>query len=293
MPHSRYTPALSLLCLGIASTALAAPPLPAVHERALVVLREGLNSGQFWPSMHAAEALSRASHGAEVRAALESRLPQEPDDQRRCGLARELYRAGDRSAAATLFEVLGSANPHAHVHAAESLYKLRLVGDGRALQAAFTEQSPPQLRIMAAGALAAHGDATAMQFVRSSLTSRDRETARTAVWLLGSIGQPRDLVALRVALAREADASMRMSIALAMATLGDPAGLRLLKQGLRAPEASIRAQSAASAAEVAADPELISLLTGLLGDPDLDVRIRAAQALLTPLAVRLIPRPEE
>jgi len=61
------------------------------------ILRGGLVSEEFWPAMHAAEALTYAGAGSEVIAALTSRLPDEQDDQRRCGLVRELYRAGDHS----------------------------------------------------------------------------------------------------------------------------------------------------------------------------------------------------
>ncbi|HTN02138.1 MAG TPA: hypothetical protein VL132_09685, partial [Planctomycetaceae bacterium] len=58
------------------------------------VLRDGFKSDEFWPSMHAAEGLTVAGYGAEVRQALPARIPAETDDQRKCGLARELVRAG-------------------------------------------------------------------------------------------------------------------------------------------------------------------------------------------------------
>src|SRR5690242_10317620 len=67
----------------------------AARARCLAVLRAGLGSDEFWPAMHAAEALTLEGLGAEVRASLAARLPGETDDQRRCGLARELVRAGD------------------------------------------------------------------------------------------------------------------------------------------------------------------------------------------------------
>src|SRR3954451_12822135 len=60
--------------------------------RCLAVLRQGLGSKEFCPGMHAAEALSLAGYGNEVRAAIAPKLPPESDDQRRCGLARELVR---------------------------------------------------------------------------------------------------------------------------------------------------------------------------------------------------------
>src|SRR5438128_383251 len=73
-----------------------------VRQKCLQVLREGLKSDEFWPSIHAAEALTLAGHGDDVRKALEPKLLTENDDQRRCGLARELARAGDRAQASLL-----------------------------------------------------------------------------------------------------------------------------------------------------------------------------------------------
>src|SRR5262245_17693172 len=98
------------------------------RNRCLGVLRAGLGSDEFWPAMHAAEALTLAGHGAEVRAALAPRLPGEGDDQRRCGLARELVRSGDLAPTRVMIDILAGANPHGHVHACESLFKVWQVG---------------------------------------------------------------------------------------------------------------------------------------------------------------------
>src|SRR5580765_5124276 len=66
-----------------------------VRDRCLTILRGGLASDEFWPAMHAAEALTYAGRGEEVIAALAKRTAL--DDQQQCGLAREAVRAGDRS----------------------------------------------------------------------------------------------------------------------------------------------------------------------------------------------------
>src|SRR5205823_224646 len=100
----------------------------ATRARCLGVLRGGLESEEFWPSMHAAEALTLDGRGSEARALLGPKLPKETDDQRRCGLARELARAGDRAPLQVMLDILASPNPHGHVHACESLFKLREVG---------------------------------------------------------------------------------------------------------------------------------------------------------------------
>lgn len=130
----------------------------AVREKSLAILRAGLQAtgeADFWPAMHAAEGLTAAGHGREVRSVLEPRLATENDARRRCGLARELVRAGDLAKVGDLTAVLASADPYGHVHAAESLFK---VGDAAAMERAFMQQDNIKLHLMAAAALDRRGD---------------------------------------------------------------------------------------------------------------------------------------
>src|SRR6185436_19293222 len=94
----------------------------ALRQRCLAVLRAGLKSDEFWPAMHAAEALSLAGQRAEVLSALASRSAA--DDQQQCGLAREAVRAGDRAKIPVLLEILIKPGSIGHTHAAESLFKV-------------------------------------------------------------------------------------------------------------------------------------------------------------------------
>src|SRR4051812_34134744 len=95
--------ALALLAVTSSPAAAADPtPLePALRERCETVLRDAFRLDDFWPAMHAAEALTLAGHGKEVLESLAKR--NENDDQKRCGLAREAVRAGDRTKLAVLF----------------------------------------------------------------------------------------------------------------------------------------------------------------------------------------------
>ncbi|HAH48796.1 MAG TPA: sialidase, partial [Planctomycetaceae bacterium] len=75
----------------LANAASPAPSIklsPETEKRCLEVLREAINSDEFWPSMHAAEALTLAGKGDEVRQIIAPQLKTEKDDQHRCGLAR-------------------------------------------------------------------------------------------------------------------------------------------------------------------------------------------------------------
>ena len=68
----------------------------ATRKQCLGVLRAGLHAADFWPSIHAAEGLTLGGYGQEVIEHLKPKLTTEENDQRRCGIARELVRAGDR-----------------------------------------------------------------------------------------------------------------------------------------------------------------------------------------------------
>ena len=150
--------------VGLLAASAAADDVPvldldeATHAQCLEVLREGLAAEDFWPSIHAAEALTLGGYGDEVIAALAPKLASETDDQRRCGLARELVRAGQRLQAHVMLQILAGDDPHGHVHAAESLYKVQEIGDGRAMRRRFERSEDLRLRVMAAGALGQCGN---------------------------------------------------------------------------------------------------------------------------------------
>lgn len=248
------------------------------HARCLELLRAGLGSDEFWPLMHAAEALTLAGQGQEVRAALAPRLPLEKDDQHRCGLARELVRAGDRAKAAVLLKILAKADTYGHTHAAESLYKVAESGDGQLLRRALGAPSV-KTQLMAAAALARAGDQQVLQSVRRALSSEDREARRIAAWILTRLGDKSDIPQLKANAQREADPVDKVYAEHALAGLGDAAGLAALKNNLRNDNLEIRTYAAEIVGYCRAK-ELHAELVRLLDDPVLDVRIRAAQSLI-------------
>ena len=247
--------------------------------RCLQILRSGLASEEFWPSMHAAEALTLAGCNDEVIAALKDRLPAERDDQRRCGLARELLRAGDRSALPVLFQILGDEQSTGRVHAAESLYKLNETGDGRLLQAAFRQTANSQLRLMAAAALARSEQASALSFLRESMTSDERPVRNTAVWALSALGDATDVPGLLNALPDESDSWSRCMLVIALARLGNAQGRIELGQQLNSTDAAVQTMSA-EAVGLCGGSEYRETLIQLLDHSTLDTRVRAAQSLI-------------
>ncbi len=252
---------------------------PDVRQRCMNTLRNALDSEEFWPAMHAAEALTLAGAGDNVVAALADRLPVERDDQHRCGLARELVRAGDRSKLPVLFDILGDANSSGRVHAAESLYKIAESGDGTQLRAAFSQTQDPKLRLMAAAALARAGDVGALEFLRKQLRSEDRSSRNLAAFALARLGDDSDVGPLNVALQREADDMGRAFLISALTSLGNAKGREELGRNLDSADPAARALLVESVG-YGRCPECRAALVRLLDDPVLDVRVRAAQSLL-------------
>lgn len=251
----------------------------SLKQRSLAVLREGLASEEFWPAMHAAEALTLSGHGAEVRAQLTPLLPQEADGQKRCGLARELVRAGDWSQSRVMLEILDQKETYAHTHAAESLFKVFEIGDGIGLRRLLSSDEKLTARLMAAAALARCGSPAAFTFIREQLREGDEEARRIAAWILSRIGNESDIPQLKESLKSLTEPLAIAFTNYALAMLGDPEGQKVLKENLKSSEASLRTYAAVFAGEINGFRE-VDLLSALLDDASLDTRIRAAQSLL-------------
>lgn len=272
--------ALVVVVPGVATAAdpPAPTPLPpALRERCEKILRDGLNSDEFWPAMHAAEALTLAGQNRDVLAALAKRM--EADDQKRCGLAREAVRAGDRSKLATLFAILDKPGSNGHTHAAESLFKMAEVGDGKKLRAALGQDANLKLKLMAAAALARCGHPTALDAVRTRLADPDVETRKIAAWVLGQLGAASDAPAIAKAFEKDTDPLAKGYEVNARALLGDAEARKQLVANLASPDAAVKTYSAEFAG-YCRFAEARDGLIKLLDDPILDVRVRAAQSLI-------------
>ena len=247
-------------------------------------LRSGLASEEFWPAMHAAEALTYAGAGSEVIAALTSRLPDEQDDQRRCGLVRELYRAGDHSHVQILFDILGNPSSKGRTHAAESLYKIGQSADKKLLREAMNQSESIPLQIMAAAALVKADDPAATDLIRRQLQSSDATTRNLSAWVIGRHGNKSDAEPITNALRKEISATPpdEMSItflAISLASLGNSEGRTALVKQLSSSNPSAKAM-AAEFAGLSRTTEALEKLKELLKDSALDVRIRSAQSII-------------
>ena len=255
------------------------------RQKAVQVLRKGFYGDDFWPAMHAAEGLTLGGYRQEVLDGLGPRLPKEKDDQHRCGLSREMVRAGDKAKAQVMLDILAGEDDYGHVHAAESLYKVDVVGDGKAMHRAMAQTENMKLHLMAAAALAKQGDRVALMKIRKALQSEVGDDIRIAAWLLGRIGRPSDVVLLHQALARVSEDSANYEpvvtemITNALAALGDPAGIAALEKSLESEDPAFRTYAATFAGD-AGLTHLAPKLIEMLDDPHDDAAIRAAQTLL-------------
>lgn len=276
---------MRVCCTVAAEDRQAVAPLPTeLRDRCVDLLRLALKGladkpENFWPAMHAAEALTLAGHGGEVATLLSPRVSSEADHQRRCGLAREIVRTGRREPLDVLFNTLADESSNGRVHAAESLYKVGELRDGKLMRAAFEQQENKRLQLMAAAALGRQGDAAAMKRLRKMLGSEDREIRKICGWVLGLIGDASDVEPLQKTLADETDELARAYFVNALACLGDAAARTSLGKNLTSNDPAVRTYSAEFAGysrAVEFRPQLIKMLD----DDNVDARVRAAQALV-------------
>lgn len=250
-----------------------------VRARCVEVLTEGLHSEEFWPSIHAAEGLTLGGHGDVVRAYLEPKLLTKLDDQQKCGVSRELIRAGDRQKRSIMLGILAGDDDFGHVHSAESLYKVEEIGDGVAMRRAFEQTENLRLRVMAAAALGRCGNPEAMAFVRSILKHDDPEGYKLGAWILGRIGSPSDIKLLKKYVGKCPDELTRAYFDNSLAALGDKAGLAALAKSLKSDDPAVRTYAATFAGDARATGVADSLVA-MLDDSYGDARYRAAQSLL-------------
>lgn len=277
------TPVVMCLVLGMGRAESAAPSQPQIPKpllnRCLSVLRSGLQGEDFWPSIHAAEGLILGGEQKVVIDFLRPKLAHETDAQKRCGLARELVRAGDRKYVEEMIRILKSNDPHGHVHAAESLYKVHGCGSGQELRRAWETSDNMILRLMAAAALARSGRIDALTFVRKELANPDHKIARISAWIVARVGDRTDITRLKRTSKPITDPLSRGYFDHALALLGDRQGRRSLMRNLKSDSPDIRTYAAVFAGE-ARMSEAIPLLATMLDDPHPDARYRSAQALL-------------
>ena len=252
---------------------------PDMRLRAVSVLRAGMASEEFWPSMHAAEALTAAGFGMCVIHDLMPRLQAETDAQRRCGLSREIIRAGDLRPLPGMVEILKDPATTAPVHVCESLFKVHQVGDLAAMRRHLQSDNRSE-ELMAAAALARAGQTAELARIRKRLQPpNDETTRRIAAWILGQIGGREDWPAIQVVAESAEDGLARSFAWNALAKLGHEEARDRVAASLTADDKTIRTYAAQTMGTCGL-PAHLPALANMLADENLDSRIRAAEAIV-------------
>ncbi|MDZ4698509.1 MAG: HEAT repeat domain-containing protein [Rhodothermales bacterium] len=279
--------AIVLALVGFGGSACRPPaPPPAVylltgnlHARCLSVLREGLLDGAPETAIHAAEALTGARYGFEVRPVMLDLLAVVQDGRVRASLVGELVRSGDEASIVALQDGLLEPDMDVRVASARTLFSIARAGDPALLHRAMQEGEDERLRLYAAAALQRAGRGETIGFIRQRLESDDPIVRSTAADVLLVLGDNSDIPALQASLGRAVFETDRTYAERTLAVLGDEAARRALHQQLGHPDSVTRAHAARAAAE-AWLVDGASRLYALLDDPVMDVRVRAAHALL-------------
>jgi sialidase-1 len=250
-----------------------------LHARCLEVLREGLLEGEPETAMYAGEALTGARYTFEVRPVMLDLLAIVQDGRVRAGLIGELVRSGDESGIVELQDGLLGSDLEVRVASARTLFNIARAGDPSLLQQAMQEGEDERLQLYAAAALQRAGRGETLGFIRQRLQSDDPIVRSTAADVLLMLGDGSDIPALQASLSRAVFETDRTYAERALAVLGDDAARRTIHQQLGHPDSVTRAHAARAAAE-AWLVDAASRLYALLDDPVLDVRVRAAHALL-------------
>lgn len=270
---------------GCSTTKLQTVPEPIlltgnIHNRCLAILKEGLHSDEFWPMIHASEALVDAQYAFEAIPVLKRHLAEERDLRYRAGLARALVRAGERNALTELQDILLTTNTEARVIAIEAMFRVADVADVTIVTAAMDSIHDGRIRIYAAAALALARGQNTLGVIREGLASDSPAMRYVGADVITVLGNRRDdLPVLLLNRDRTASEFEGFYTLRALAFFGDASARQELAGLLRHTDPTIRSRAVYAAAETWLVQESDYLLT-LLDDPSLAVRVRAAQALL-------------
>ena len=278
---------LALLAITIFSSCKATEPIPEAylltanqHARCMELLREGLHGKEFWASIYSAEALVREEYSFEVTPLFRSRIEQESDDRRRAAYATVLVRAGYREALVMLQDLLLSNDPETKILAAQGMFRSADVADVSLLEEAMTQTQNNRLSLYAAAALALARDAKTLNIIRRGLESSDAAARYVAADIIAVLGAAEDdMDALLQNREQTSSEFERFYVLRALAIFGHDPSRQELTAMLEHSDPTIRARAAFVMGE-AWIVEQSDRLYALLDDPAMEVRVRAAQALL-------------
>ncbi|MCE5186883.1 MAG: hypothetical protein LLF76_12235 [Planctomycetaceae bacterium] len=230
--------------------------------------------------MHAAEGLTQTGDPNIVIQSLSTMLATEGDDQKRCGLAREILRAGDESKISVLVEILSNRESNGRTHAAENLFKVQRIGDLELMIECANDTHNPSLQLWALANLIKSDHMEYLPMLRQFLNSQSTFERAMAAYLLGQLGDKNEIDRIKEGAEQTADLDALFFYNAGVIYLKDSDATEKLKTYLDDENKTIRALSAYTVGSLVICSCQQKLIT-LLDDREEDVRIRSAHALLS------------
>ncbi len=251
------------------------------HQQCLNVLREGVKGDEFWPSIHAAEALIKEDYAFEATPLLTTRMGAERDRRKIAGYARALATTDYNQSVVALQDILLSDDLEARILAAEAMFRTGIIGDPVILEQLTDPSINGRLRVFAAAALTVSDLADMREVIREALRGNDPAARYIAADVIPIVGTLEDDVPTLIDKKDLANSDFEnLYFVRALAMFGLANARKELLSFLKHPDPTIRSRAAFAIAE-AWYVESSNQLLPLLEDPALSVRVRAAQALLT------------
>lgn len=250
-------------------------------DKSLQILRQGLHSDEFWPSIHSAEALIDAGYGFEVNPVLREKLKAEEKDVYRASIAKALLRGGRRDAIVVLQDIILGNDEAAQLESLKGLFHEVAVADTSIVGNLLRTTTSEQIHVYALALLHVTEKEKTVDQIREKMTSSDPLARVAALDVLPFIGSSeQDTTQIKSVLSTAASTTEQLAAHRALAILDHaPSRGRLVRYTGNA-DPSIRSIALYAMAEswLIEDVEQIY---PLLEDSSLSVRVRAAQALLT------------
>ena len=287
MALCRTFPAWFCACafiIGCSQTQQVIPPANLLtantFDQCLNILREGLHSDEFWPSIHASEALTDAGYGFEVVPILQNKLETEQDDVYRAHIAKVLLRNRRQNAIVILQDILMTTNEAAQLEALKSMFYEASVADTAIIGNLIRNTEKQELKVYGWALLHITEKEKTSGLIRSSLSDPDPAVRIAATDVIPFITPDKKDTTLLVSNLSRASTDLEMvHLSRALAMMQHIPSRNRVPQFTRLADVSIRSQATYAIAESWLI-EHVDVLYFLLEDPSLSVRVRAAQALL-------------
>ena len=249
-------------------------------DKSLQILREGLHSDEFMPSVYAAEAMIDAGYGFEAIPVIREKLKKEGVDVYRAGLGRALVKGRQQDGIILLQDIMLGNDEEAQTESLKGLFYEVSVADTSIVGNVIRSTENNAIKLYAQGLLHITEKEKHADEIRAGLTDSDPRARIAAADIISFIGSSEeDTTQLITNLSNVTSEIERFRTLRALAMLDHASSRENLPQLTRSPDPSMRAMAAYAIAESWL-VEHAEAIYPLLDDPSLAVRVRAAQSLL-------------